>query len=157
MDLFFPAAVLWHANPSRSAQDSQTWNSGSADADQVGPIIIGHLGFEEVEATVAYSLADMCLHTALWTCLLGPGLWQLFDHGSFLCFFFLFCLELCFTRCIGLLHGALRMDSTCGIRPLSTNRTDLRVVFTKDRRGFFVTHDISGLIFASATMETRTF
>jgi hypothetical protein len=30
-------------------------------------------------------------------------------------------------------------------------------VFTKDRRGFFVTHDISGLIFASATMETRTF
>ncbi len=121
------------------------------------PIIIGHLGFEEVEATVAFSLADMCLHTALWTCLLGPGLWQLFGHGSFLCFCFLFRLELCFTRCIGLLHGALRMDSTCGIRPLSTNRTDLRVVFIKDRREFFVTHDLSGLMFASATMATRTF
>ena len=101
----------------------------------------GRLGFEEVEAAVTYFLADMHFHTALWTFLLVPSQWQLFGRGLLLCFCFLFRLELLFTRCIGLLHGALRMDTTRGERPLSTNRTDLRVVFAKDWSGLFVTHD----------------
>ena len=82
----------------------------------------GRLGFEEVEATVAYFRADMHFHTALWTFLLR----RLSGHGL---------LQLLFTRCVGLLHGALRMDTTRGVRPLSTNRTDLPVVFTKDWSG----------------------
>ena len=110
------------------------------------PIIIGCLGFEEAEATVAYFLTDRHLHIALWTFLLVPSLWPLFGHGLLLCFRFLLRLELLLTRCIGLLHGALRMDTTRGVRPLSTNRTDLRVVFTKNWRGLSVTHDLPGLL-----------
>jgi hypothetical protein len=47
-----------------------------------------------------------------------------------------------FTRCIGLLHSALRMNTTCGVRPLPTNGTDLSVVFTNDWSGLLVTHDL---------------
>ena len=42
------------------------------------------LGFEEVEAAVAYLFADMHFHTAIGTFLLAPSLWQLFDHGLLL-------------------------------------------------------------------------
>ena len=73
----------------------------------------------------------MHFHTALRAFLLS----RLFGHGLLLCFGFPLCHELLFTRRIGLLHGALRMDATHGVRPLSTNRTDLLVVFTKDWSG----------------------
>ena len=101
---------------------------------------------DEVEATVACLLADVHFYAAHGTFLLAPNLWQLFGNRLLLGLRFLFRLELLLTRCIGLLHGALRMDTTRGVRPLSTNRTDLRVVFTRNWRGLSVTHDLPGLL-----------
>ena len=65
---------------------------------------------------------------------------QPFGRRFLLCFCFFYCLELSFTRCIGLFYGALGMDTPGGVRALSTNRTDLPVFIIKGWSGLFVSH-----------------
>ena len=91
---------------------------------QVWPFIIGNLGIKEVEATVACFLTDMRFPTALWAILLVPNLRQPTGYGLLLCFCFILRLELLCTRCIGLNHCALRMDSISRIGHFATDWTN---------------------------------